>query len=303
MLKKPVYFILFGNYYLALCIVALSIETTVKNGFLISDFYYYLFVFLSVVVYYTHAYIGGKKNETSVNVRSLWYNQNHKFIFVTQIIFTIAIALIGTCLFIRYYTSLYMLGVWNWLLLLLFPVVALLYYGVIFPAQFRFTLRNIAWLKPFVIGFVCTGAIVIYPMLFHAIQMHQKFYLSLPIFFYFFTNWLYTTAIAIMFDIKDFAADHNYRLKTFVVTKGLRKTIVYILLPLSLTSFFSFLIFALLKHFFWLQIVINTIPFFLLLTAAASMQRRKGILYYLTVIDGLLFAKAAFGIATMLFIK
>ena len=303
MLKKSAYFFLFGNYYLAFSIVALSVETAIKNGFLITDFYYYLFVFLSVVVYYTHAYIGGGKSEFTANQRSLWYYQNRLLIRITQIIFTIAIAITGVYLFCSYYHFLQVLPVYNWLLMLLFPFIALLYYGVIFPAWFRFRLRSIAWLKPFVVGFVCTGVIVIYPLLFHALQTRRAFYVSPPILFYFFTSWLYTTAIAIMFDIKDFAADHNYRLKTFVVTKGLRKTIAYILFPLSLASFFSFLFFAVLKHFFWLQIVINAIPFFLLLVAASSMQRRKGILHYLIVIDGLLFAKAAFGIAAMLLVK
>jgi hypothetical protein len=39
-----------------------------------------------------------------------------------------------------------------------------------------------------------------------------------------------------MFDIKDYAADHNHQLKTFVVRYGLRKTIFYILIPLTLVS-------------------------------------------------------------------
>ena len=42
---------------------------------------------------------------------------------------------------------------------------------------------------------------------------------------------MFTTVIAIMFDIKDYAADHNLRLKTLIVRFGLRKSIYYVLLP------------------------------------------------------------------------
>ncbi len=303
MLWKLARFVLFGNYYLALCIVSLSFETAVKNGFRITDACFYWLIFLSVVVYYTHAYMGDYATATSSNPRTAWYANNRKLIFFTQFVFTIIIA--GGCVYelVNYGAAIPVFSVQNWLLLLLFPFLALLYYDVIFPARFRFKLRNIAWLKPFIIGFVCTGMIVIYPMLFYSLEAKRTFRFSLVEGCYFFTNWMFTTAIALMFDIKDFAADHNYQLKTFVVTKGLRRTLFYILLPLIIVSFISFLLFALLVKFSVLQIIINTIPFFLLFIAAASLRRRKGILYYLIIIDGLLLVKAIFGIAAMMLAK
>ena len=296
-------FVLFGNYFLAFCIVALSFETTLKNNFSISGISYYLVVFLSVVVYYTYAYITDSKIKDNTNPRSLWYYQNRKLITASQVIYTIIIACFSVAFIASYFSSVESLTLFNLVVLLVFPAVALLYYGAIFPASFHFRLRNIAWLKPFIIGFVCTGAIVIYPMIFYALQQHSVFDLSLANALYFLTNWLFTTAIAIMFDIKDFAADHNYKLKTFVVRKGLRFTIFSILLPLSVTSFLSFLVFAFIKHFSFLQMVINAIPFILLLYASASLMRRRGILYYLVIIDGLLLLKAAFGIVTMTLLK
>ncbi len=303
MLWKLARFVLFGNYYLALCIVALSFETAIKNSFRISDVYFYLLIFLSVVVYYTHAYIGDYTTATSSNPRAAWYANNRSLIFFTQLFFTILIA--AGCVYelVRYGSAVSVFSVQNWLLLLLFPFLALLYYDVIFPARFRFRLRNIAWLKPFIIGFVCTGLIVIYPMLFYSLQTKQTFHFSSVEVCYFFTNWMFTTAIALMFDIKDFAADHNYQLKTFVVTKGLRRTLFYILLPLIIVSLVSFLFFAILVKFSLLQIIINTIPFFLLFIAAASLRRRKSILYYLIIIDGLLLVKALFGIVAMMLAK
>ena len=303
MLSKLARFVLFGNYYLAFCIVALAAETCLKNSFFITDKAFYLLIFFSVIVYYTHAYAGGNNAAQLSNARSLWYANNRSLIRVTQSLFTVAVASISVYFLWQYHSPLSSFNMIGWVLLVLFPFIALLYYGIVFPARFRFRLRNIAWLKPFVIGFVCTGIIVVYPLLFHSLQLHQTFRLSVANILYFFTNWLFTTAIAIMFDIKDFTADHNCRLKTFVVTKGLRYTIFFILLPLAIASFVFFLLFAMLRHFSVPQILINTMPFLLLFAAAASLRRRKGILYYLVVIDGLLLLKAAFGIAVMIWIK
>ena len=303
MLKRIAHFVLFGNYFLAFCIVALSVETGIKNGFFITDLWYYLFVFLSVTVYYTHAYINEKETSPPSNIRSRWYYENRLLIRFTQIFFTAIVLCLGIYFLLKYALSAAVFDLADWSLLFLFPFIALLYYGVIFPARFRFRLRNIAWLKPFLIGFVCTGIIVIYPMLFNALEQQSVFRLSIVKAHYFFTNLLFTTAIAIMFDIKDFAADHNYHLKTFVVARGLRFTIFFILLPMAAASFISFLFFAFAMQFSSAQIIINAIPFLLLLAVAASLRRRKGILYYLIIIDGLLFLKAAFGIVAILLVE
>ena len=104
-----------------------------------------------------------------------------------------------------------------------------------------------------------------------------------------------------MFDIKDYAADHNQQLKTFVVRVGLRRTIFLIIIPLSCLGLFTFELYAIMHHFSILRIVINTIPFILLLVVAYSLHRRKNILYYLAVIDGLLLVKSICGIAASLY--
>ena len=138
--------------------------------------------------------------------------------------------------------------------------------------------------------------------MFDSLQHQKEIQLSVDNACYFLTNWIFTTAIAIMFDIKDFAADHNLHLKTFVVAKGLRYTLFFILLPLAIASFVSFTAFAIIKQFSFWQTLCNLVPFVLLLFACTSLRRKRGILYYLLIIDGLLFIKALFGIIAMKFI-
>jgi len=114
---------------------------------------------------------------------------------------------------------------------------------------------------------------------------------------------MFISLLAVLFDIKDYAADHNKKLKTFVVRIGLRKTIFYIIIPLTLVGFIAFIAFAYLLHFHTLRIIVNSIPFILLIAVAWSMQRRKSILYYLVVIDGLMLVKALCGITAYLLTK
>ena len=114
---------------------------------------------------------------------------------------------------------------------------------------------------------------------------------------------MYITMLCIMFDIKDYAADHNHHLKTFVVRYGLRKTIFYILIPLTVIGLGMFVIYAALMNFPLLRILINTIPFILLIIVAYSMHRRKSILYYLAIIDGLMLVKALCGTIGITLIK
>ena len=114
---------------------------------------------------------------------------------------------------------------------------------------------------------------------------------------------MFCTVNAIIFDIKDYADDSNKQLKTFVVSFGLRKTIFYILLPLIIIGLFSLIAFTTSRHAGIVTISLNLIPFILLLMIAWSMQKPHKILYYLIVIDGLIFLKAICGIIGMHFIK
>ncbi|HKO81737.1 MAG TPA: hypothetical protein VJU78_15135, partial [Chitinophagaceae bacterium] len=87
----------------------------------------------------------------------------------------------------------------------------------------------------------------------------------------------------------------------FVVKIGLRKTIFYILLPLSVIGCCGFLYYAITHHFHTGKLLLNTIPFLLLIAAGFSLRRRRPLMYYLSVIDGLMIAKALCGIIAMVY--
>jgi 4-hydroxybenzoate polyprenyltransferase len=178
--------------------------------------------------------------------------------------------------------------------------VAALYYGINNKNFGRFNLRKVGWLKPFVIGFTWAGFVTIYPALLYNIERSAEYIPSIRTVLLFIKNFMFVSVLCILFDIKDYATDANHQLKTFVVKVGLRKTIFYIIIPLSAIGLGSFLVYAAIQQFSIPKMLLNTIPFILLITVAYSLSRRKSILYYLIIIDGLMLVKAICGSIAMI---
>jgi len=292
----------FGNYFYGFCAIGLSVEAGLQQHTALNSFTYYTFVFVATILYYTHAYIAEPRGDNQ-NIRGEWYYHNRKWIRVSQVILTSLFLLTGGWLLFRNFSKLLQMPPVYWLLFAVFPAVSLLYYGSTKPSNASYSLRKKGWLKPFVIGFVWAGWVTVYPVIFQSIEHGTEWNPDITSFLLFIKNCMFITMLCIMFDIKDYAADHNQQLKTFVVTYGLRKTIFYLLIPLTAVGLGTFLIFATMRGFPLLRVLVNTVPFVLLIIVAYSMYRRKSILYYLAIIDGLMLAKAICGIAGMVLIK
>ena len=108
---------------------------------------------------------------------------------------------------------------------------------------------------------------------------------------------MFISILAILFDIKDYAADHNSSLKTFVVRKGLRKVIYTIVLPLTFIGVSVLCIFLMIEEKKLLSIVFFLIPMVLLLHVTLRLTKRRPVTWYLLVIDGLMLVKAICGMA------
>lgn len=292
--------LLFGNYFYGFCAVALSIESALIRQQRLNNFAFYIILFCGSTCYYTFAYQKSKQSGTN-NKRANWYYINQKSIrFSQQVLCTILAAAVLLYGF-NFFYAFYKLPLQAWVIICLFPLLAFLYYGYFFPGFSQLNIRQFGWVKPFVIGFIWSGLVTIYPII--AVKAEQNVYTTLNKYdlMLFLKNWMFVTVLCIMFDIKDFAADHNHQLKTFVVRYGLRKTIFYIIIPLVFAGFLSFMFFAWFNHFSTIKIILNTIPFCLLLYVAYSLHQRKSIQYYLAVIDGQMLVKAICGIIAVKF--
>ena len=282
--------------------MALSIESNLQQGLSLNHPLYYLFIFTASVFYYTQAYTT-ETNSNPTNERAKWYIDWQKAIRISQStlgILSIATALILITNFIR---PLLALNLFAFCCCLIFPIMAFLYYGSISPTHSTHILRNIGWLKPFVIGFVWTGVVVLYPNIFHSIETSTPFQISTNAYWLFLSNFLFITVLCILFDIKDHIADHNSQIKTFVVKFGLKKTGYSILFPMILLGYLCGILFFINVGFSMVQVLINSIPFGLLVIVTWSMQRKQTILYYLAIIDGLMMVKAVCGIISIYALK
>jgi len=298
--KKLIRFVFFGNIFYGICAVALSIEANLQQGLHLNDALFYVLVFLAAILYYNIAYIT-EKPSASLNVRARWYARNLRLIKGFHFFLTLVfVACIAFFLYYHWLSLLHMSPV-LWLIILVFPLTAALYYGVNHKAVGKFNLRDIGWLKPFTIGFSWAGLVTVFPVVYYFLTRRGTFHLTLIGLLLFVKNFMFISLLCILFDIKDYATDYNQHLKTVVVKIGLRKTIFYIIIPLTIIGLGSFLTYGFTHSFSVLKIILNTIPFLLLIAVAYSLQRRRSIFYYLVIIDGLMLLKASCGIVAMVF--
>ena len=299
--NKYIKLFFFGNYFYGVCAVALSIEGALQQHYPLNSLLYYVLAFSSTIVYYTNAYILTEVSDDIANIRSMWYARNKSFMQANQLFFFLVTLLCGGFFLIQRWDNFITLHLSEWALMFIFPLVSTLYYGVDSKLFGKINLRNIGWLKPFIIGFTWAGLANVYPALYYCIDTGVHYDPTWIGAFLFIKNFMFITILCIMFDIKDYAMDYNAQLKTVVVKLGLRRTIFYFIIPLSLIGLGSFLGYAFFRHFSIPKILINTIPFILIITVAYSMYSRRSIFYYLIIIDGLMLVKALCGITAMVF--
>ncbi|MFT3701028.1 MAG: UbiA family prenyltransferase [Agriterribacter sp.] len=303
MRTKITAFIFFANYFIGLLAVALAVETIFQLELPFNTLYFYLFLFSATVLYYTRAYMSPPGNYVVNNPRTEWYNKHNNFIRKSQWVLLLVCIVTGALEFTPAVKGLDNIPFFYWVMILSVPIAAFLYYGLLPQSLFSLNLRNTGWLKPFIIGYVWAGCVSLFPVVMHVMKDDMHVQNPVLMLWLFIKNWMFCAVNAIMFDLKDYADDANKELKTFVVRFGLRKTIYLILIPLLLIGFLSFIFFSLYNHFEIIIIALNLIPFISLLVVAFSLHRRKKILYYLIVIDGLLLVKAMCGITGMLVLK
>lgn len=288
----------FGNYFYGVCAIALAIEASLQQRYPLNGLLFYLALFGVTTWYYTKAYIT-ERTTGSTNQRTNWYVVNKTLVRWSQRILRIMLLALLALFLTEYFDVLFAITPIQVLLILTFPTVALLYYGVNVKRSKKFNLRNVGWLKPFIIGFTWAGMVTVYPVLFYQITNRLETDVTLIGLFLFMKNFMFIAVLGIMFDIKDYATDYNHKLKTFVVKNGLRRTIFYVLIPLSVAGLGSFILYGSTHDFSTMKIILNTVPFLLMLTLAYSLHRRKSILYYLGLVDGLMLVKALCGSIAM----
>jgi len=220
MLSNFIKFFFFGNYFYGLCAVGLSIEASLQQSFPLNGLWWYTLVFSCVVLFYTYAYLT-ESSPTTSNIRLQWYAQHRKFIVASQIFFTAVAAVCIISFALKNWEAISKTTTLEWILFFSFPSVAAWYYGINSKRFRKYNLRQIGWLKPFVIGFVWAGTVTVYPVLFYTLEHNMHYAPTLVGSLLTLKNFMFISVLCIMFDIKDYSMDYNQQIKTFVVKTGI----------------------------------------------------------------------------------
>src|SRR5690606_18277043 len=223
----------------------------------------YLLAFAATTLFYNYPYARIDSNPSN-NPRTLWHNLNRSIIRVVQILCSFILILGIGWIFYTHFEKIIDFTPLEWILILTFPVVGTFYYGSNFFTS-KYHIRQIAWIKPFAIGFVWAGITNTYPILYsNMIQSIPTDY-SFMMVMQFFKTFLFTSILAIMFDIKDYQADSKSQLQTLIVKLGLRKTIFYVIIPITFLGIVTFWTYALAHQFSILKMLLIMAPFVLIL--------------------------------------
>jgi 4-hydroxybenzoate polyprenyltransferase len=298
-LRNLIPIIFYGNIFYGLCSVVLCLETNLQHHIPPNGPHFFLLVFAATVVYYTRIYFKSI-SATSTNKRTIWYSQNRKLIKAFLIVGILFIVVDSTYLLFKLREIVFSLHLIQWGLMVIFPLVAVLYTFKTHPFFRQHQLRRIGWLKPFFIGFAWSGLVTVYPVFFRQMQsgiFSDQFILPSGLFWL--QNFLFISALAIMFDIKDHASDITFRLQTYPALLGIKKTIQVVIIPLAVLSLVVLLLYQWQQQAAFIQILIQLIPFTLLFIVSGRLNQPRGVLFYLVVIDGLMFIKGACGIISI----
>ncbi|WP_316799832.1 UbiA family prenyltransferase [Pedobacter frigidisoli] len=303
MISKIIRFIFFGNYFVGILAVALTLEATIQLRLPFNSVNYFLLLFLAPTIYYTYAYSKVSTQPSTTNPRTQWYYEHQKMIGLSQVVLSVVCAMLGVSLLYHNFYHILNLPLLYWIAIAVIFIAAVLYYGLLPRSFLNINLRNTGWFKAFVIGFVWACCANVLPLIMLKIETGINYHDSVLWTWLFIKNWMFCTVNAIIFDIKDYPTDANKHLRTFVVRYGLRKTIFNILIPLLIIGLVSLGVFASYKGFGVPQVLCNVLPFVATIYIAYSMHKRQNILYYLMVIDGLILFKAVCGIIGMQFVQ
>ncbi len=292
--------IFYGNYFYGICAVALCIETNLIHNLSLDIFPFYLLIFSCTWIYYTMIYVRsvGARN---YDERTLWYRRHLKII---KLLLKLALALVAAFilyLLIKNLNSFYGFKVFQWLMILVFPLVAALY-TFKFPLFNSKKIRQIGWLKPFVVGFTWSGWVTVYPVLVWQVQAGvSPGNPVIPSGLFWLQNFLFISILAIIFDIKDYRTDVRLRLNTYPAKLGIRNTFRYVIYPVFIFNMIVFFLFQRQKNFSPVQTFLQLLPYLFLLWVILTHRKPREVLYYLVAIDGLMFLKAICGMISISF--
>lgn len=290
--------IVFSNLFYGISVLTLQWQTAVVLALPFASPWFYLASFCATLLYYSHAYLFDTSTEV-VDERMQWYRNYSKQIRISQAMLS-TVLLLATLQLVPAILPASPAYLWP---AFIFPLLAGLYYGGIQPGKASFNLRKYGWLKPLIIALVWGGIGILIPEWWSATGKQLSYIPSSAAMVLLLQQGLFILTLSILFDVKDYAADHNLHIKTWVIRVGPGKLLRRVILPLAVIGILAetYPIFS--EGYPPYYALLNTIPWVLLIFACQSLTRHQSVVHYLWVIDGLIPLKAGIGIIAHLLIN
>ena len=290
--------VVFSNLFYGISVLALQWQTAIVLSLPFAGFWFYLATFSASILYYSHAYLFDTSTKAA-DERMQWYRRYAIGVRVSQ----------GMLTFFLLFATWHLLpglfpasasSLWP---AISFPLLAALYYGGFQPGKAPFNLRKYGWLKPIIIAVVWSGIGTLIPEWWAAANHHHPYVPSFLAILLFLQQGLFVLALSILFDVKDYAADHNLQIKTWAIRVGPGQLLRRIILPLAILGVIAETYPCLTAGYPPYYALLNTIPWVLLIFACQSLKKNRSVVHYLWVIDGLIPLKAGIGIIAHLLIN
>ncbi len=286
--------VFYGSYFYGVCAAALSAEITVQAVGGLPPVAWLLATGMATVWFYTRAFLQGAMPAS--DARTIWLQSNRQAIRLQQAATPFVLSLLGLWLVNENFEGLSdHICLPELLLAAAFPIIAFLYDARRLP----FRLRKWGLFKPFVISLVWTGCTGVVPLLWLQWTSGKGMFTA-HITVLLLHRWMFLAVIAAAFDIKDYAEDSQAALHTWVVRSGLRQLLFGQLLPLAWVGCIGLLLFSQYLHWQSAYTAWMLLPMVLLLTVLYMLRRRRSLIYYLSVVDGLMIIQAFCGMAAVL---
>ncbi|WP_210462137.1 UbiA family prenyltransferase [Rufibacter roseolus] len=209
--RKILDFILYSNIFVSLCAAALVWETYLLSGIPISLRLSGMVFFATLFVYNADGLVPYKFNQNvPLSTRTKWVRKNRlELIFIS-----VASAL---CVVYLYWTAIFELNFW--FLLHLFVVAGLYSVPVVPEGEGYIPLRDIPFLKVFLIAYVWSAITVQLPLM----EMGRDLF-SGNSFILFLRRFLFLFSLTLVFDIRDVHKDKLTQTVTFPTRFGVQNT-------------------------------------------------------------------------------
>jgi len=290
--------VVFSNFFYGISLLALQWQTAIVLSLPFAGFWFYLAAFSATLLYYSHAYLFDTTTEAT-DERMQWFRRYARAIRVSQGILSLLLLIA----ILKLLPALFSASLYSLWPAIVFPLLAALYYGGIQPGKAPFNLRKYGWLKPIIIAAVWSGIGTLIPEWWAAASHHQPYVPSSSALLLMLQQGLFVLALSILFDVKDYAADHNLQIKTWAIRVGPGQLLRRIIFPLAILGVIAETYPCLTAGYPPYHALLNTIPWVLLIFACQSLKKNRSVVHYLWVIDGLIPLKAGISIIAHLLIN